>query len=61
MTHFNLPKKPIHTVPTSSATEITKEYYDFLVGQINDGTMHKAVCRKEDKRFNYTSYHLISI
>jgi hypothetical protein len=64
MLHFNLPKgKAIPTVPASTGNAITKEYYDFLVGQINNGTMYKAVCRIEDKRFGKygTSYHLISL
>lgn len=39
---------------------ITKEYYDFLVGEINRGTIKKAVCRVEYPNFGYTSYHLLS-
>lgn len=61
MTNFNLPQQPIHTVAASSSNQITKTYYDFLVGEINRGTMLKAVCRIHNQKFNYTSYHLISI
>lgn len=61
MTNLTLPQKPIHTVAASRANEITKEYYNFLVGEINRGTIHKAVCRVENKRFNVVSYHLISL
>ena len=54
--------KPIFTGAASQGNAITKEYYDFLVGQINDGVIHIAVCRIEDKRFfNAVSYHLISL
>jgi hypothetical protein len=61
MTNYTLPKKSIDTIAASIANQITKEYYNFLVGEINRGTIHKAVCRIENKRFNTTSYHLISI
>lgn len=60
MTHYTYPSKPIGTFPPTVGNQITKEYYNFLVGEINRGTMLKAVCRKEDKRFNTTSYYLIS-
>jgi len=61
MTNINLPiGKNIDTFPTSSSNQITKEYYDFLVGEINRGTIFKAVCRIENKIFGVTSYFLIS-
>lgn len=60
MINFTLPSKPIHTVAPSRANQITKEYYNFLVGEFNRGTIHKAVCRIENKIFGVTSYHLIS-
>ena len=61
MTNYNLPNKPIQTFPASSGNAITKSYYDFLVGEINRGTIQKAVCRIENKRLhNAISYHLIS-
>lgn len=61
MTNFNLPQgKSINTYPASSSNQITKEYYDFLVGEINRGTMFKAVCRIENKIFGTISYYLIS-
>jgi hypothetical protein len=61
MTSFNIPQgKKIDTFPTSQSNQITKEYYDFLVGEINRGTIFKAVARVENKKFNTTSYYLIS-
>lgn len=60
-TNFNLPVKPVHTVGANNGNMITKAYYDFLVGEINRGTMLKAVCRIYYAKFNYTSYHLISL
>lgn len=59
--HFNLPpNKPIQTYPATSSNQITKEYYNSLIGEINRGTIHKAICRIEDKRFDTVSYYLIS-
>lgn len=61
MKHFTYPKgKSIQTFPASSSNQITKEYYDFLVGEINRGTILKAVCSVENQRFGVTSYYLIS-
>ena len=61
MTNFTLPKKPITIYPTSSSNGITKEYYNFLVGEINRGTIHKAVCKVTDERFyNAVGYYLVS-
>jgi hypothetical protein len=62
MTNFTLPEKPIYTVAATRANEITKEYYNMLIGPISNGEIYKAVCRVEDKRFyNCVSYHLISL
>ena len=60
MTNYNLPTKKIDTYPANQGNEITKEYYNMLVGEINRGTISKAVCRIENKRFGNISYHLIS-
>jgi len=60
-TNFTLPKEAIYTVPASHANEITKDYYNFLVGEINRGTIKRAVCRIESLLFGTVSYHLISI
>lgn len=60
-TSFTLPKVGIQTVPATNANEITKGYYDFLVGEINRGTIKRAVCKKYYPKFDYTSYHLISL
>ena len=61
MTNFNSPKEPIDIYPCRSSNEITKEYYYHLVGEINRGTVKKAVCRTEDKRFyNCVRYYLTS-
>lgn len=59
--NFNLPSNSVRTVAASRANEITKEYYWFLVGEINRGTIQRAVCRRENLKFGVTSYHLISI
>ena len=60
MTNFNLPSKPIQTYPASISNQITKDYYNFLVGEINRGTIYRAVCRIENKKFGSISYYLIS-
>jgi hypothetical protein len=61
MTNYNFPaNKEVDTFPTSQSNQITKEYYDFLIGEINRGTIAKAVCRIENKTFGNTSYYLIS-
>ena len=59
-THFNI-GKDVQTVAPYSGNEITKEYYNFLVGEINRGTIKKAVCRVENITFGTESYYLISI
>lgn len=53
-------EKCIDTYPTSSSNEISKEYYNHLVGEINRGIVFKAICRIENKTFGTTSYFLIS-
>lgn len=59
--HINAPQgKSINTYPASSSNQITKEYYNFLVGEINRGTIFRVVCRIENKIFGTVSYHLIS-
>lgn len=58
--NFNLPKTPIYTYPAHQGNQITKDYYNFLVGQINDGTMLKAVCRLTYIPTGTESYYLIS-
>lgn len=60
-TNFTLPKDKIYTVPASTGNQITKEYYNHLVGEINMGTVRRAVCSCHYPRFNYTTYHLISL
>lgn len=59
--HYNLPMgKHIDTYPVNQSNQITKDYYNFLVGEINRGTMLRAVCRIENKTFGTESYYLIS-
>jgi hypothetical protein len=61
VTNYTLPETSIETYPPHAGNAITKEYYNFLIGEINRGTIKKAVCRVEDKRFfNCVSYYLIS-
>jgi hypothetical protein len=59
-THFNLPNEAVYTFPASSSNEITKDYYNFLVGEINRGTILKAVMRIDNYTFSTTRYFLIS-
>lgn len=59
-THFNLSKKQVQTYPCSQSNQITKEYYWCLVGQINNGTCFKSVCRIENHTHGIESYYLIS-
>ena len=48
------------TYPASQSNQITKEYYDFLVGEINRNVIKKVVCRVEDDRFGKIFYYLVS-
>jgi|GEM_PF-6340145 len=59
--NFTLPKEPVYTVAANNGNEITKEYYNMLIGPINNGEIFKAVCRIYYPKFDYTTYHLISI
>lgn len=58
--HLNIHPEVENTFPATRGNAISKAYYDFLLGEINRGTMKKAVCRFEYPQFNYISYHLIS-
>ncbi len=53
-------KDVTHTSSASNINQITEDYYYHLVGEINRGTVVKAVCRIYYPRFNYTTYHLLS-
>lgn len=50
-----------YTFPMSSSNQITKEYYDSLIGQINNGTCSKQVSKRLRKNGNheYFTYHLV--
>lgn len=52
--------KGIDTRPASQANQITKEYYNFLVGEINRGTIKKAVAKKTHVATGTEYFHLIS-
>lgn len=58
--HYNV-ACGVGTFPASHSNSITKEYYWFLVGEINRGTIKAAVCRIENFTFNTESYYLISV
>lgn len=60
-TNFTLPVTPIDTIAASAANQITESYYNFLIGEINRGVIRKAVCARYCERFNYATYHLISL
>lgn len=49
--------------PARRSNEITKEYYNFLVGQMNRGTTSKKVSRvmRQNGSHIYFTYHLISV
>lgn len=49
------------TFPPTRGNMITKEYYQHLVGEINNKTVNAAVCRIHYEAYDYTTYHLISI
>lgn len=51
------------TFPASRSNQITKEYYDHLIGQINRGTCSQKVQRlhRENGSYTYETYHLISV
>lgn len=54
--HFNIHPEVEDTFPCRSSNRITKEYYWFLVGEINRGTIKRAIhlfrylCAKTDER-----------
>jgi len=50
----------IDTVAANNGNQITESYYWHLVGEINRGTILKAVCRIEHIPTNTFTYHLIS-
>ena len=49
--------------PARRSNEITKEYYNFLVGQMNRGTTkHKvSAIMHRNGTHTYSTYHLISV
>ena len=61
--NFNIGKNVGSTFPCSQGNGITKEYYNFLVGEINRGKnlQGKAVCKRTIEPFGVEFYHLISI
>lgn len=58
--HFTSYPNASMVSPCSNSNMITKEYYDFLVGEINRGVIKKTVCEVYYPEFNYTSYHLLT-
>ena len=58
-THFNI-SKGIQTTAPCAGNQINADYYWFLVGEINRGTIKKGVCRIENKTFDTVYYYLIS-
>lgn len=59
--NFTLPEKSIYTTKACQDNAITREYYNFLVGEINRGTILRAVCKITNTVFGTESYHLISL
>lgn len=58
--HFNIHPEAGYTYPASRSNAITEDYYWFLVGEINRGTIKADVCRIENETFGTTSYHLLT-
>lgn len=60
--NYNIGKKAENTRACSEANGISKDYYDFLVGEINRGQnmQSKAVCKKTIEPFGVEFYYLIS-
>ena len=51
-----------YTFSASISNQITKEYYDSLIGQINNETCSKQVSKilRKNGSYEYFTYHLIS-
>lgn len=49
--------------PASTSNQMTEEYYNFLVGQINRGVSKHKVCRvlHQNGSHKYFTYHLVSV
>ena len=49
--------------PATTSNQITKDYYYFLIGEINRGTCTKKVCEvlRKNGNYQYNTYHLISV
>lgn len=58
--NFTISKKEIPTYVAHMGNEITKDYYNFLVGEINRGTIFKTVLKKTNVIHNIERYYLIS-
>lgn len=48
------------TFPASRSNAITKEYYQHLVGEINNKTLKSAVCKVTNETFGTETYHLLT-
>ena len=56
--HINTHHEVRYIFPYSYSNQITEDYYWFLLGEINRGTIKGAVCRIEYPQFgNYCEYH----
>ena len=60
--NYNIGKNCESIFSCSQANEITKNYYNFLLGEINKGynLQGKAVCKTTDSN-NRENYYLISV
>ena len=49
--------------PANTSNQITKNYYYFLIGEINRGVCNKKVCKvlRKNGSYQYNTYHLISV
>ena len=60
--NYNIGKNCENIFSCTQSNEITKDYYNFLLGEINKGynLQDKAVCKTTDNIYNKENYYLIS-
>ncbi len=60
--NYNIGKNCENIFICSQSNGITKDYYNFLIGEINKGNMQdKAVCKTTNDIYGKKNYYLISI
>ena len=61
--NYNIGKNCENTFPCNQSNAISKDYYNFLIGEINRGfnMQDKAICKTTDNIYGKENYYLISI